>query len=229
MGHKVHPTAFRLGNLYTWPSHWFARRNNYAKLLKQDVEIREFLRKELKESGLAKVDIERSVNALTLTIHAAKPGFIIGRGGSGVEDLKKKIKSKFLKKENLNLNIQEVEKPSLSAPVVLQFMVADLEKRIPFRRVLKQALEKLDKGGAQGGRVWVSGRLNGAEIARTEVLSFGKIPLHNLRADIDYAFGEAHTIYGKLGVKIWVYKGEIFKSGKASNQEKEGKQNQPEK
>ncbi|MDP3244420.1 MAG: 30S ribosomal protein S3 [bacterium] len=226
MGHKVHPTVFRLGNIYTWPSHWFARRNNYARLLKQDVEIREFLREELKEAGFAKVEIERGVNALTLTIHAAKPGFIIGRGGSGVEELKKNLKKKFLKKEILNLNIQEVEKPSLSAPVVLQTMIADLEKRIPFRRVLKQSLERLGKAGAQGGRVWAAGRLNGAEIARTEVLAFGKLPLHNLRADIDYAFGEAHTIYGKLGVKIWIYKGEIFKDA-LKDYGQEAKQGQP--
>lgn len=210
MGHKVNPTVFRLGTIYTWPSHWFAKKHSFAKLLKQDVEIRKFLRQQLKEVGLENVEIERAVNSLTLTIHAAKPGMIIGRGGTGVEELKKSLRKKFLKKETLNLNILEVEKPSLSAPVVLQGMVADLEKRIPFRRVLKQALERVTRAGGLGARVWVSGRLNGAEIARSEVLSYGRLPLHNLRADVSYAFGEAQTIYGKIGIKIWIYRGEIF-------------------
>jgi len=210
MGHKVNPIIFRLGPMYTWPSHWFAKRNIYAKLLRQDVELRAFLTEQLKDAGFEKVEIERGSNNLTLTIHTAKPGFIIGRGGAGAEDLKKKIKQKFSIKENLTLNIQEVEKPALSAPVVARSMVVDLEKRIPFRRVLKSALEKMQKGGALGAKVCVAGRLNGAEIARTEVLSFGKIPLHNLRAQIDYVGQEAQTIYGKLGVKVWVYKGDVF-------------------
>lgn len=222
MGHKINPIAFRLGQLYTWPSHWFARKQLYAKFLRQDVEIREFLTSKLKESGFERVEIERGINNLTLTIHAAKPGLIIGRSGVGVEELKKNIKNKFLKKnENLVLNIQEVEKQSLSARIVLLNMVADLEKRMPFRRVLKHALDKIGKAGAKGGKVWVSGRLNGADIARREVLSFGKIPLHNLRADIGYAFGEAQTIYGKLGVKVWIYKGEVFEKTAKNSQEQD--------
>lgn len=215
MGHKVHPTILRIGQIYSWPSRWFARKNVYPKILRQDVEIRSFLRSRLKDAGFEKVLIERGINEITLTVYAAKPGFIIGRGGAGIEELKNLLKKKFLKKnDKLNLNIQEVERPLLSSPVVLLGMIADLEKRLPFRRVLKQALDKMEKAGALGGRVWVAGRLNGAEIARRESLSFGKIPLQNLRADIDYAFGEAQTIYGKLGVKVWIYKGEIFEKAR---------------
>lgn len=210
MGHKVNPIIFRIGPIYTWPSHWFAKKNIYPKLLRQDVELREFLTEQLKDAGLEKIEVERGANNLTLTIHTAKPGFIIGRGGAGVEDLKKKIKQKFGIKENLTLNIQEVDKPALSAAIVARSMVVDLEKRIPFRRVLKSALEKMQKGGALGAKVWVAGRLNGAEIARTEVLSLGKLPLHNLRAQIDYTCQEAQTIYGKLGVKVWIYRGDVF-------------------
>lgn len=211
MGQKVNPIVFRLGYIKTWPSHWYSsRKKGYAKLLRQDVEIREYIGERLKEAGVAVVEMERGANSLTVTIKAAKPGLIIGRGGAGIEELKKTLKKKFLKKENLTVNIQEVERPALSAPVVLQSMAADIEKRLPFRRVLKHALERLGKAGALGARVWVAGRLNGAEIARTEVLSFGTLPLHNLRADIDYAFGEANTIYGKIGIKVWVYKGEVF-------------------
>lgn len=210
MGQKVNPIAFRLGYIKTWPSRWYAKRKIYPKLLKQDVELREYIQTKLKEAGVEAVEIERGASTLTLTIRAAKPGLVIGRGGAGIEELKKSIKKKFLKKENLTVNIQEIERPALSSPVILQSMVADIEKRLPFRRVLKHALERLEKAGALGGRVWVAGRLNGAEIARTEVLSFGTLPLQNLRADIDYAFGEAQTIFGKIGVKVWVYKGEVF-------------------
>ncbi|MEK7607200.1 MAG: 30S ribosomal protein S3 [Patescibacteria group bacterium] len=207
---KVNPIIFRLGYIKTWPSRWYAKRKAYPRLLRQDVELREHIRTQLKEAGVEAIEIERGASTLTLIIKAAKPGLVIGRGGAGIEELKKTIKKKFLKKENLTINIQEIERPALSSPVILQSMVADIEKRLPFRRVLKHALERLEKAGALGGRVWVAGRLNGAEIARTEVLSFGTLPLQNLRADIDYAFGEAQTIYGKIGVKVWVFKGEVF-------------------
>jgi small subunit ribosomal protein S3 len=210
MGQKVNPIIFRIGQTTTWPSSWFARKDVYPKLLKQDIEIRDFLLNHLKEAGLDKIEIQRSANNITLTIYAAKPGFIIGKGGTGIEELKKLIKAKFLKNENLIINIQEIEKPFLSARVVLTSIIADLEKRIPFRRVLKHALDRIEKAGAKGAKVRVSGRLDGVEIARSETLSFGTLPLHNLRAEIDYAFGEAKTIYGKIGVKVWIYRGEVF-------------------
>jgi len=209
----VHPKIFRTGQsqIYTWNSKWFAKKD-YVARLRQDVDIRDFLKKTLKEAAVAKIEIERTANAVTVIIHSAKPGLIIGHAGTGIEDLRKKIKEKFLdKKTTLNLNVQEVQNPSTSAEVVLQSMIADIEKRIPFRRVLKQSIGRVERAGAKGVKVVASGRLDGAEIAREETLSWGKIPLHTLRADIDYAGGAAFTIYGAVGLKVWIYKGEVFK------------------
>jgi small subunit ribosomal protein S3 len=213
MGQKVHPKIFRTGEsqIYTWNSKWFSKKD-YVARLRQDIDIRDFLKKILKEAAVAKVEIERTANAVTVIIHSAKPGLIIGHAGTGIEDLRKKIKEKFLdKKTTLNLNVQEVQNPSTSAEIVLQSMIADIEKRIPFRRVLKQAVGRVERAGAKGIKVVASGRLDGAEIAREETLSWGSIPLHTLRADIDYAGGPAFTIYGAVGIKVWVYKGEVFK------------------
>lgn len=209
----MHPKIFRTGQsqIYTWNSKWFAKKD-YAARLRQDIDIREFLKKTLKEAAVAKVEIERTANAVTVVIHSAKPGLIIGHAGTGIEDLRKKIKEKFLdKKTVLNVNVQEVQNPSLAAEVVLQAMISDIEKRIPFRRVLKQTVSRVERAGAKGVKVVASGRLDGAEIAREETLSWGKIPLHTLRADIDYAGGAAFTIYGAVGLKVWIYKGEVFK------------------
>ena len=209
----MHPKIFRTGQsqIYTWNSKWFAKKD-YVARLRQDVDIRDFLKKTLKEAAVAKIEIERTANAVTVIIHSAKPGLIIGHAGTGIEDLRKKIKEKFLdKKTTLNLNVQEVQNPSTSAEVVLQSMIADIEKRIPFRRVLKQSIGRVERAGAKGVKVVASGRLDGAEIAREETLSWGKIPLHTLRADIDYAGGAAFTIYGAVGLKVWIYKGEVFK------------------
>ncbi|OGY46948.1 MAG: 30S ribosomal protein S3 [Candidatus Buchananbacteria bacterium RIFCSPHIGHO2_02_FULL_45_11b] len=211
MGHKVHPKIFRLGELYTWNSKWFARKD-YAKFLRQDILIRKFLKKELKDAAIAQIEIERTPAATTVIIYSAKPGVIIGRGGQGIEELKKKIKKNFLDpKSSLNVNIKEIDQPNLCADLIVQSIAADLEKRMPFRRVMKQAIGRVEKAGAKGVKITVSGRLNGAEIARTETLSSGKLPLHTLRADIDYARGAAQTTYGVLGIKVWIYKGEIFK------------------
>jgi len=210
MGQKVHPFAFRLAGIYTWPSKWFSRKE-FRAYLKDDFLLREFIRGILKGAGLDRVEIERSTSGATVTIFAAKPGVIIGRGGAQIEDMKRKLKTKFFPKGTLNVNIQEIDKPSLYGAVVAEGIKLDLEKRIPFRTVLKQTLERISKAGARGGKITVSGRLNGAEIARDETLSFGSIPLQNLRADINYGFDEAHTIYGKIGIKVWVYRGEIFK------------------
>ncbi len=214
MGQKVNPKIFRTGEsqIYTWNSKWFSTKKEFKEYLKQDIQIRNFIKRELKDCGVAKVEIERSRNSLTVIIHSSKPGIIIGRAGAGAEELKKKLKQKFLnKKINFNLNILEVPNPSLNAEIVLQNMIADIEKRVPFRRVIKQAISRVEKAGAQGVKVTISGRLDGAEIAREETLSWGKIPLHTLRADIDYARGAAQTVYGSVGLKIWIYRGEIFK------------------
>ncbi len=213
MGQKVHPKIFRTGQsqIYTWNSKWFAKKD-YVARLKQDVAIRDFIKKNLKDAAVAKIEIERTANAVTVVIHSAKPGLIIGHAGTGIEDLRKKIKEKFLdKKAALNLNVQEVQNPSLSAEVVLQSIISDIEKRIPFRRAMKQAIGRVERAGAKGVKIVVSGRLDGAEIERDEMLDWGKIPLHTLRADIDYASGAAFTIYGAIGIKVWIYKGEVFK------------------
>lgn len=210
MGQKVHPYAFRLAGIYTWPSRWFSRKD-YRRYLREDALLREFLGDKIKGAGVTKIEIERSTAGATVTINAAKPGLVIGRGGVQIEELKKQLRKKFFAKGALNVNIAEVEHPSLHAPVIAEGIKLDLEKRIPFRTAVRQALERVNKAGARGGKITVSGRLNGAEIARDESSSFGSIPLQNLRADIDYYFNEAHTIYGKIGIKVWVYRGEVFK------------------
>lgn len=214
MGQKVHPKVFRLGELYTWDSKWFSRRD-YAKFLQQDILIKKFLKKELREAAVAGIDVERSGTTVTVVIHSAKPGIIIGRGGQGVEELKKKIKSKFLEqKTSLNINIKEITDPNSSAELIVQSMIFDIEKRVPFRRVMKQAISRVEKTNAKGIKVIVSGRLNGAEIARSETLTSGSLPLHTLRADIDYSRGIAQTTYGTIGIKVWIYKGEVFRKDK---------------
>jgi small subunit ribosomal protein S3 len=222
MGQKVHPKAFRLGGINTWSSRWYGSSRNraYQKQLRADVEMRGWLMKELKDAAVDHVDIERSPSSVSVVIHTAKPGFIIGRAGAGAEDLKKKLMAKYFPKTaakagpsgkmNVKLNIIEISRPALCSAIVLQGMSADLEKRMPFRRVLKMAIERVMKAGALGIKVMVSGRLNGAEIARREMLSSGSVPLQNLRADIDYAQGFAHTIFGAIGIKVWIYRGEVF-------------------
>ncbi len=218
MGHKVHPTIFRIGVIYSHNSKWFSVKN-YAKLLEEDVKVRDFLKNKLKEAGLSRVKIERSANAINILIYSSRPGVVIGRGGVGIEDLKKEIKKLFVNNKNnkleINLNIKEVEKPDLDAQIVLNGIISSLEKRIPFRKVAKRALIQVRQAGAEGVKVIVKGRLDGSEIARTETFSEGKIPLHTLRAKIDYAQGGAHTTYGVVGAKVWIYTGEVFKEKKS--------------
>ncbi len=212
MGHKVHPKSFRMGGIYTWGSKWFARRKDYAALVKEDVSLRDFIFKNLKDAGVDSVDFERKREGITIIINAAKPGIVIGRSGAGSDALKKKIKDNFFRgrKINLNINIFEVKKPSLSAHIVAQGITDEIEKRVPFRKVMKQAIERVKKAGAKGIKISLGGRLNGAEIARTEKMIDGSVPLQNLRADIDFAYGTAKTIYGAVGIKVWIYRGEIF-------------------
>jgi small subunit ribosomal protein S3 len=213
MGKKVNPKIFRIGINRTWPSVWFASGNDYIKNTKQDVQTRRFLMQELKEASVDNIRIERGVKKITFDITAAKPGIIIGRGGNGIEDLKKKVHEKYLKNfrlKEININIKECDRPNLSSQIVLQSIIADIEKRMPFKRTMKQAVSRVEKSGGLGVKVVVSGRLNGAEIAREEKLVSGKIPLQTLRADIDYSRGAAHTTYGAIGVKVWIYKGEVF-------------------
>jgi len=212
MGHKVNPKSFRMGGIYTWGSRWFAKRKDYAGLVREDITLKEFVFENLKDAGVDSVEVERKRDAVTVIINAAKPGIVIGRSGAGSEALKKKIKDKFFRgrKMNLNINIFEVKRPALSAHIVAQGIVEELQKRVPFRKVMKQTIDKVKKAGAKGIKISVGGRLNGAEIARTEKMIDGSVPLTNLRADIDFAYGVAKTIYGTIGVKVWIYRGEIF-------------------
>lgn len=214
MGHKVNPKILRIGVINSWDSKWFAK-GKYSEYLKQDIGIRKFLQTKLRNASIDKIEIERSVDSINIILYSAKPGIIIGRAGAGVEELKnglqKNVLNKFgLQKIKVNINIQEIKNPALSANIVLQYIIDDIEKRTPFRRTMKQAIGKVEKAGAKGVKIVISGRLNGAEIARTEKLISGKIPLHTFRADIDYSRGTARTIYGAIGVKVWIYKGEVF-------------------
>ena len=217
MGKKVNPKIFRMGITKSWDSIWFESGKNYIKNVAQDIAVRRFLIKEFKEAGVDKVEIIRSLNRIQVDLWTGKPGLLIGRGGNGVEELKKKLHTKFLKTfriGEITLNIKEVSRPGLSAQIAVQTMTLEIEKRIPFRKVMKQAISRIERSGAEGAKVVIGGRLNGAEIARTEKLVWGKVPLNTLRADIDYARGAAHTSYGAIGIKVWVYKGEVFEKEK---------------
>ncbi|PIQ67570.1 30S ribosomal protein S3 [Candidatus Uhrbacteria bacterium CG_4_10_14_0_2_um_filter_41_7] len=222
MGQKIHPKLFRLNTIYTWDSKWFASRKNYVSSLKEDVQIREYLKTTLKDASVDSIIIDRNSNKLSITITSAKPGFIIGRAGAGIEELKTKIQKEFFRgrRVTINLNIQEIAQPALSASVVGQQIAQEVEKRMPFRRSMKMARERVIKAGAKGVKITVCGRLNGAEIARTETISEGSIPLHNLRADVDFARITARTIWGAIGVRVWIYKGEVFEGEAVSNVKK---------
>ncbi len=212
MGHKINPTSLRLKITDTWKSRWFSK-GHYAKQLEEDVRIREYLEKHLKTAGLVRIDIERfNDGTITVIIKTTKPGLIIGKGGAGIEELKKKIKQKLALKKDLKVNIEEVRDISLQAQVVANTIAEQIEKRVAFRKLMKQSLEQVMNAGAKGVKVAIGGRLNGAEIARTEHLSVGKIPLHTLRADIDFARSTAFTTYGTVGIKVWIYKGDIFEN-----------------
>ena len=211
MGHKVHPKIHRIPLINLWDSKWFARKGKGAELLEQDIRIREFLEEKLKEANIDAISVERTPKDMKINILAGKPGVIIGRAGQGLELLKKYIEKKILKfKLKVNINVQEVRQPALSARIVAQGTASEIERRIPFRRVIKQAIDKVMSAGAKGVKICMAGRLNGVEIARTEKLSAGKMSLITVRSDVDYAFTEAHTIYGKIGIKVWIYKGEAF-------------------
>ncbi len=217
MGKKVNPKILRMGITKTWSSLWFERGEKYIRNIRQDVPIRKYMIREFREAGIDSVEIVRSLSKIDINVLTAKPGVLIGRGGNGAEELKKKLHTKFLKNLRLgeiNLNIKEVSRPNLSSQILVQNMILEIEKRFPFRKVMKQGLAKIERAGALGAKIVIAGRLNGAEIARTEKLVWGKLPLQTLRADIDYARGVAHTTYGTIGIKVWVYKGEVFKKEK---------------
>ena len=212
MGHKVNPTGLRLGITTTWKSRWFAGKD-YTKKLKEDVQIREFVMKKWKSAAIADVEIERSANTLKLIIKTSRPGVLIGRGGTGIGDMIAIIKKNFFagKKVDLKVEAQEVRQFEENASLVAQNVAEQLEKRVPFRRILKSMLDQVEKNkNIKGVKIEVSGRLGGAEMSRREWLSRGTVPLHTLRADIDFARATAFTTYGAIGVKTWLYKGEVF-------------------
>jgi len=222
MGKKVNPKILRMGITKTWHSVWFERGEKYIKNVRQDILIRKQLIKEFKEAGIDKVEIIRGINKIEINVSTAKPGLIIGRGGNGAEELKKRLHDNYLKNfrmGEISLNIKEASRPNLSAQIVVQGMILEIEKRMPFRKVMKQTIAKIERAGALGAKTVISGRLNGAEIARTEKLVWGKVPLQTLRADIDYARGVARTTYGAIGIKVWIYKGEVFEKDKMAKGE----------
>lgn len=206
MGQKTNPIGFRLGVTRTWDSRWFAKKN-YAELLHEDIVIKKFLKKKLYQAGISRIEIERAANKVKVNIYSARPGLIIGKKGSGVDQLRAEVQE--LTKNELLLNVLEVRKPEIDATLVSESIGAQLEKRVAFRRAMKKALATAIKMGVRGIKVRVSGRVGGAEIARTEGYSEGSIPLHTLRADIDYGTAEAHTTYGIIGIKTWIYKGDV--------------------
>jgi len=207
VGQKVHPKGLRIGVIRDWDSKWFAGKD-YSKLLVEDRKIREFIKKKLFAAGVSSIVLERAANRLKISIHTAKPGIVIGRGGTEVDVLRKEIEE--MTGRQVNINIVEVKQPELDAQLVAESIAAQLEKRISFRRAMKQAVGRAMRLGAEGIRISSSGRLGGAEMARSEWYSEGKVPLHTLRADIDYGFAEAKTTYGIIGIKVWIYKGEVL-------------------
>jgi small subunit ribosomal protein S3 len=210
MGQKVHPYGFRLGVTKTWRSRWFAKQD-YAKLLHEDLELKASLRSRLKAAGVSAVEVDRPGNKLRITIYTSRPGIIIGRKGAEIEKLKQDLAKKT--KREVFIDIQEVHKPELDAQLVSESIALQLEKRVAFRRAMRKAVDSALRFGCKGIKVRVSGRLNGAEIARTEWYLQGQLPLHTLRADVDYGTSEAYTTYGVIGIKCWVYKGEILPGG----------------
>jgi small subunit ribosomal protein S3 len=207
LGQKVHPYGFRLGVNRTWKSRWFAKKN-YGELLHEDLKIKKHLKKIFYHAGISRIEIERAANKLTLIVYTSRPGIIIGRKGSEIERLKAELQAKTGRE--VYINIQEVHKPELDAQLVAESISQQLEKRVAFRRAMRRSVDTALRFGAQGIKVRCGGRLNGAEIARSEWYLHGRLPLHTLRADIDYGFAQAYTSYGVIGVKVWVYKGEIF-------------------
>lgn len=210
MGQKVNPHGFRVGVIKDWNSRWYADKHNFADNLVEDNKVREFVKKKLYTAGVAKIEIERAAKRLKLNIFTAKPGIVIGKGGAGIEELKKEI-NKIAPDKNIVLNIVEVKNVDGNAQLMAENIAQQLEKRISFRRAMKQTIQRAMRvRGVQGVKTMCGGRLGGAEIARSENYHEGTIPLQTLRADIDYGFAEANTVYGKIGVKVWVYKGEIL-------------------
>ncbi|MFD1207096.1 MULTISPECIES: 30S ribosomal protein S3 [Sporosarcina] len=215
MGQKVHPNGLRVGVIRDWDSKWYAEKD-YADLLHEDLKVREYIEQRLVDAAVSKVEIERAAKRVNITIHTAKPGMVIGKGGSEVEALRKQLNE--ITGKRVHINIVEIKRADLDAKLVAESIARQLESRVSFRRAQKQAIQRTIRAGAKGIKTQVSGRLGGADIARAEHYSEGTVPLHTLRADIDYAHAEADTTYGKLGVKVWIYRGEVLPVKKNSEE-----------
>lgn len=215
MGQKIHPIGFRVGVIRDWESKWYLDKG-YADALVEDVQLRRYIKKKLYAAAISKIEIERAANRIKVTIHTARPGIIIGRGGKGVDELKADIE-KIVGKQ-AHVNVQEIRRPELEAQLVAESIASQLEKRVSHKRAMRQSIQRTMRMGAKGIKTLASGRLGGAEMARSESDKQGKIPLHTLRADIDYGFAEAATTYGNIGIKVWIYRGDILPGQKAETQ-----------
>ena len=210
MGQKIHPVGFRLGITQEHRSRWFADAKQYPELLQEDYKIRQYVEKTLSNAGISQVRIERKADQIELEVHTARPGVVVGRGGTGIESLRTGLQTALGGNRSIRINVVEVARVDAEAGLIGEYIAQQLERRVSFRRVVRQAIQRAQRAEVQGIKVQVSGRLNGAEIARTEWTREGRVPLHTLRADIDYAYRTAKTIYGILGVKVWIFKGEII-------------------
>ncbi len=208
MGQKVHPTGIRLGIVKDWTSKWYADSKHYADLLNNDLEVRDFLKKKLSQASVSRIQIDRPANNAHITVHTARPGLVIGKKGEDIDALRSEVSS--MMGIPVHMSIEEIRKPELDAQLVAESIAQQLERRVMFRRAMKRAVQNAMRLGAEGIKVNIGGRLNGAEIARSEWYREGRVPLHTLRADIDYGFAEANTTYGIIGVKVWVFKGEVY-------------------
>ena len=208
MGQKVHPTGIRLGIVKDWSSKWYADSGDYADLLNQDLEVREFLKKKLEHASVSRIQIDRLANNTNIVVHTARPGLVIGKKGEDIDALRKVVSE--MMNGPVHISIEEIRKPELDAQLVAEGIAQQLERRIMFRRAMKRSVQNAMRLGAEGIKVNISGRLNGAEIARNEWYREGRVPLHTLRADIDYGFAEAETTYGIIGIKVWIFKGEVY-------------------
>lgn len=220
MGQKVHPTGIRLGIVKDWASKWYAESDEFAELVYQDHDLRTFIKEKLKDASVSRITIERPAKKANITIHTARPGIVIGKKGEDIEKLRQQVAKRMcMPMPDVRINISEVRKPELDAQLVAEGIAQQLERRVMFRRAMKRAVTNTMRVGAEGVKVQVGGRLNGAEIARSEWYREGRVPLHTLRADIDYGFAEAKTTYGIIGVKVWIFKGEVFDKPEASQPE----------
>lgn len=218
MGQKVHPTGIRLGIIKDWTSRWYANSQNYPVFLHQDLAVRDFLRRKLSHASVSRIQINRPANNAQITVHTARPGIVIGKKGEDIDKLRREVS--MMMGIPVQINVEEIRKPELDAQLVAESVAQQLEKRIMYRRAMKRAVTNTMRLGAEGIKINVAGRLNGAEIARSEWYREGRVPLHTLRADIDYGFAEANTTYGIIGIKVWIFKGEVFdKTTGADNKE----------